>query len=340
MAEKRSFILVFLFPALLLLLPGAEAAVVEYDLVIDRQPVNMTESAASGMTINGSIPGPTLRFAEGDLARIRVRNNMEEDTSIHWHGVLVPPGMDGVPYLSFPPIRPGAAFVYEFPIRQHGTYWYHSHSSLQEQSGVYGSIVIEPKHQRLHADRDHVILVSDWTDENPHSVLRTLKRGSEWYALEKGGSQSILGAARLGLLGSYFTRELRRMPPMDIADVAYDRFLASGRPESFLEALPGETVRLRIINGSSTTYFHLEFAGGPMTIIAADGQDVEPVRRQRFLVGVAETYDVLVQTGGNGAYEFRATAHDGSGYASVWIGSGPYYPAPDIPRPNMYHSMD
>jgi len=339
-AEKRSFILVFLFPALLLLLPGAEAAVVEYDLVIDRQPVNMTESAASGMTINGSIPGPTLRFAEGDLARIRVRNNMEEDTSIHWHGVLVPPGMDGVPYLSFPPIRPGAAFVYEFPIRQHGTYWYHSHSSLQEQSGVYGSIVIEPKHQRLHADRDHVILVSDWTDENPHSVLRTLKRGSEWYALEKGGSQSILGAARLGLLGSYFTRELRRMPPMDIADVAYDRFLANGRPESFLEALPGETVRLRIINGSSTTYFHLEFAGGPMTIIAADGQDVEPVRRQRFLVGVAETYDVLVETGGDGAYEFRATAHDGSGYASVWIGSGPYYPAPDVPRPNMYHSMD
>ncbi|HHO48239.1 MAG TPA: copper oxidase [Desulfobacteraceae bacterium] len=341
MVVKRiSFILISLLPAFLLLLPAADAAVVEYELVIDRQPVNMTGTAAWGMTINGSIPGPTLRFAEGDLARILVRNNMDADTSIHWHGILVPPGMDGVPYLSFPPIKPGDTFVYEFPIRQNGTYWYHSHSSLQEQSGVYGAIVIEPQHQRLHADRDHVVLVSDWTDENPHSVLRTLKRGSEWYALEKGSSQSILGAARLGLLGCYFTRELQRMPPMDIADVAYDRFLANGRPESFLEALPGETIRLRIINGSSTTYFHLEFAGGPMTIIAADGQDVEPVRRRRFLVGVAETYDLLIETGGDGAYEFRATAHDGSGYASVWIGSGPYHPAPDIPRPNMYHPMD
>lgn len=317
----------------------AQAATVEYELTIAHQEINLTGKPAWGMTINGGIPGPALRFKEGDTARIHVHNRMSVETSIHWHGLLVPPGMDGVPYISFPPIRPGTTFTYEFPIRQSGTYWYHSHTSLQEQSGVYGSIVIEPLHGHSQADRDYIILLSDWTDENPHTVNRTLKRGSEWFALEKGSSQSILGAARLGMLGDYFKRELQRMPPMDIADVAYDRFLANGKPESTLHAEPKETIRLRIIDGSATTYFHLEFAGGPMTIISADGQDVHPVKENRFLIGVAETYDVLVQIPGPGAYEFRATAHDGSGYASVWVGSGKRHPAPDVPKPNLYHAM-
>lgn len=317
----------------------AEAATVEYDLTIAQEKVTVTGTSARGMTINGGIPGPTLRFAQGDTARIRVHNKMNVDTSIHWHGILVPPDMDGVPHISFPPIQPGTTFTYEFPIRQSGTYWYHSHTRLQEQSGVYGSIVIEPRQKRLHADRDYVVLFSDWTDENPHGVLRTLKRGSEWYAIEKGSGQSILGAARLGMLGDYFKRELQRMPPMDIADVAYDRFLANGKRGSSLVAHPGETVRLRIIDGSATTYFHLEFAGSPMRIISADGLDVEPVEQSRLLIGVAETYDGLIQVPAAGAYEFRATAHDGSGYASVWIGSGERHPAPDVPRPNLYHSM-
>jgi hypothetical protein len=317
----------------------AQAATVEYDLTIAQQEVNITGKSAQGMTINGTIPGPTLRFKEGDFARIHVHNKMSVETSIHWHGVLVPPDMDGVPNLSFPPIEPGTTFTYEFPIRQSGTYWYHSHTSLQEQSGVYGAIVIEPRLKGQQADRDHVVLFSDWTDENPYQVLRTLKRGSEWYALEKGSGQSILGAARVGMLGDYFKRELQRMPPMDISDVAYDRFLANGKPETSLSAKPGETIRLRIIDGSATTYFHLEFAGGPMTIVAADGLDVQPVKENRFLIGVAETYDVLIQVLASGAYEFRATAHDGSGYASVWIGSGERHPAPDVPKPNLYHSM-
>ncbi|MCJ7595056.1 MAG: multicopper oxidase domain-containing protein, partial [Desulfobacterales bacterium] len=264
---------------------------------------------------------------------------MSVETSIHWHGVLVPPDMDGVPYISFPPIKSGTTFTYEFPIRQSGTYWYHSHTGLQEQSGLYGSIVIEPLRDGPRPDRDHVVLFSDWTDEDPHEVNRTLKRGSEWYALEKGSGQSILGAARLGMLGDYFKRELQRMPAMDIADVAYDRFLANGEPETTLHAGPNETVRLRIIDGSSTTYFYLEFAGGPMTIIGADGQDVEPVKEDRFLIGVAETYDVLIRVPASGAYEFRATAHDGSGHASVWIGSGERHPAPEVPKPNLYHAM-
>ncbi len=184
-----------------------------------------------------------------------------------------------------------------------------------------------------------MVLLSDWTDEDPHAVLRTLKRGSEWYSLEKGSAQSIFGAAHAGKLGDYFTRELQRMPPMDIADVAYDCFLANGEAETFLGAEPGETVRLRIIDGSATTYFHLEFAGGPMTIIAADGQRVNDVNTKRFLIGVAETYDVLVTIPEHGSYELRATAHDGSGYASVWLGSGHKRYATNLPKPNLYQGM-
>jgi CopA family copper-resistance protein len=333
MAFSGMVFFVLLFP-----LP-AESAVVEYDLTIMEEEVNFTGKPVEAMTINGGIPGPTLGFTEGDIARVHVHNKMMVDTSIHWHGLLVPPDMDGVPYISFPPISPGSTFTYEFPIRQSGTYWYHSHTGLQEQRGVYGSIVIRPRALSPKQENDHVILLSDWTDEDPHHVLRTLKRGSEWYALQKGSAQSILGAARLNMLHSYVKRELQRMPPMDIADVAYDRFLANGKSETTIPATPGETARLRIIDGSSTTYFHLEFAGGPLTIVSADGQDVEPVNEQRFLIGVAETYDVLVNVPASGAYEFRATAHDGSGYASVWIGSGKHHPAPDVPKPNLYHSM-
>lgn len=318
---------------------SVQSALTEYDLTIAQEKTMITGKTARAMTINGNIPGPTLHFTEKDTARIHVHNKMDVETSIHWHGILVPPDMDGVPNISFPPIRPGATFTYEFPIRQSGTYWYHSHTSLQEQSGVYGAIVIEPAQKRLHVDHDYVVVLSDWTDEDPHSVLRTLKRGSEWYAVEKGSGQSILGAARLGMLGDYFKRELQRMPPMDISDVAYDRFLANGKPDTFFPAKAGETIRLRIVDGSATTYFHLEFAGGPMHIVSADGLDVEPMETTRFLIGVAETYDVLIRIPAEGTFEFRATAHDGSGYTSVWIGSGDYYPAPEVPRPNLYHAM-
>jgi CopA family copper-resistance protein len=334
----RARVLLFSF-YLLFISSVAHATVKEYELTISQQPINITGRPVPAMTINGSIPGPTLHFEEGDIAQIQVHNKMDVETSIHWHGLLVPPGMDGVPFVSFPPIAPQTTFIYEFPIRQSGTYWYHSHTSLQEQSGVYGSIVIEPRKEKHHADRDYVVLLSDWTNEDPYTVNRTLKRGSEWYAIQKGSGQSILGSLQLGMLGDYFKRELQRMPPMDIADVAYDRFLANGKPDINLHAKPGDTVRLRIIDGSATTYFHLEYAGGPMTIIAADGINVEQVKDKRFLIGVAETYDVLIQVPDSEAYELRATAHDGSGYASIWIGSGMKNSAPEVPRPNLYHNM-
>lgn len=315
------------------------ARTVEYHLTIAQQRLNITGQPAQAMTINGGIPGPVLRFTEGDTARIQVKNAMNVSTSVHWHGILLPPGQDGVPNISFPPIEPGATFTYTFPIRQSGTYWYHSHTNLQEQSGVYGAIVIEPRHARKMADREHVVVLSDWTNENPHQVLRNLKRGSEWYAVQKGSAQSIFGAIKAGSLGDFFKRELLRMPAMDIADVAYDRFLANGKPQLHLKAMGGETLRLRIVDGSATTFFYLEFAGGPMTIVSADGIEVEPVQVKRLLIGVAETYDLLLTMPPKGSYELRATTHDGSSHASIWLGKGPRHPAPDVPRPNLYHSM-
>ncbi len=331
-----------ILPHLLLLLvitSAVQAKTVEYDLEIAWQEITIHGKTAEGMTINGGIPGPTLYFTEGDLARIRVHNSMDVSTSIHWHGILVPPNMDGVPMVTQPPIAPNTTFTYEFPIRQSGTYWYHSHSGLQEQRGLYGSIVIAPKKEKEKADRDHVVLLSDWTTDSPGYVLKTLKRGSEWYALEKGSAQSIFGAIKAGRLDDYYMRELQRMPPMDIADVAYDYFLANGTPETKIEAGAGEKLRLRIINGSATTYFHLEYSGGPMTIMSADGIDVQQVDKKRFLIGVAETYDVLISVPGPGSYELKATAHDGSSYSSTWIGSGMKHPAPDIPKPDVYRSM-
>jgi hypothetical protein len=316
------------------------AAVVEYDLHIAQQDVNITGQTVKALTLNGGLPGPTLRFTEGDHAVIHVHNQLAEETSIHWHGILLPNAMDGVPFVTFPPILPGSTFTYEFDLRHSGTYWYHSHTMLQEQRGMFGAFIIEPRVKGLFDGlRDHTVLLSDWTDEDPDSVLHTLKRGSEWYSLRKGSGQSLLGAARVGLLGAYLSREIQRMPPMDIADVFYDRFLLNGQPEQTLAAEPGEQIRLRIIDGSATTFFYLQFAGGPLKIIGADGMAVQPIDEERLLIGVAETYDLLVTVPGQGFYELRATAHDGSGHASLWIGSGRRHAAPDIPFPNVYKGM-
>jgi CopA family copper-resistance protein len=316
------------------------AATVEYDLTIAWQDVNITGQTVKAMTVNGQIPGPTLRFTEGDHAVIRVHNEMDVETSIHWHGILLPNRMDGVPFVTYPPIAPGTTFRYEFTLRQSGTYWYHSHTKLQEQRGVIGSLAIAPKEpgefDRL---RDEAVVLSDWTDEDPETVLHTLKRGSEWYSLRKHNGQSVLGAARMGMLGDYFSRELQRMPPMDLSDVYYDRFLLNGSSERTITGKPGERIRLRVIDGSSTTFFYVQFAGGPLQVISADGLPVEPFDQERLLIGVAETYDVVVTVPDHGAYEFRATAHDGSGHASLWIGSGSRHAAPDIPSPNLYRTM-
>ncbi len=332
----------FLLPLLATALT-AQARLVEYDLTVAEQSWSPGDGvkAVRALTLNGGIPGPTLRFREGDTARIRVHNRLKnEETSIHWHGLLVPNLQDGVPYVTTPPIEAGTTRTFEFPLKHSGTYWYHSHTGLQEQRGVYGSIVIEPKGgEPAKANRDHVVVLSDWTRENPNEVMRTLMRGSDWYALRTGSMQSVTGAAKAGALKDFWDRERTRMPAMDVSDVAYDAFLANGRKSIALPGKPGEKVRLRFINAGASTYFYLQSATGPLTIVAADGPAVKPLSVKRLLIGMAETYDVIVTVPPNGQWEVRATSQDGSGHASILLGEGELHAAPDIPRPEIY-SMD
>ena len=317
----------------------SQAAGGESELVIARGEVDITGRTVEAITVNGSIPGPTLEFTEGDVARIHVRNDLDVEASVHWHGLLVPAPEDGVPGVSFPGIAPHTVFTYEFPLRQAGTYWYHSHSGLQEQRGVYGSIVIHPRDgERQPADREQVVVLSDWTDENPNWVAGLLRSGNEWYAVERGTNQTVWGALRRGRLADFFWREWQSMPDNEISDVSYDRFLINGKTAPEFDAAPGETIRLRIINAASATYFYVQFAGGPMTVVASDGKEVEPFEVERLLVSVAETYDVLVTQPKEGAFEFRATAQDGSGHVAARVGTGESTAAPPVPKPDYYRN--
>ncbi len=317
---------------------AAGGRVVEYDLHIAEQSVAPAGKAVRGFTINGGIPGPTLRFREGDVARIRVHNHLKDrDTSTHWHGLLLPNEQDGVPHITTPPILPGQTHTFEFELKHAGTYWYHSHTHLQEQNGVYGSIVIEPRGgEPVQADRDQVLVLSDWTNYDPHEVMRMLMRGSDYFGLMRRNSQSILGALQRGNLKDYFRREWSRMMPMDVSDVGYHAFLINGRRQIRIEGRPGERVRLRLINAAAATYFYPRFSGGSMTIVAADGPPVQPVKVDRFLMAIAETYDVIVTIPRSGQHELRFTAQDGSGHVSAYLGSGELKEVPDPPRPNLY----
>ncbi len=321
-------------------LPASPAGrVVEYDLHIREQTVSPAGRPVRGLTINGGIPGPTLRFREGDWARIRVHNHLsKEETSTHWHGLLLPNEQDGVPHITTPPILPGRSHTFEFQLRHSGTYWYHSHTHLQEQSGVYGALVVEPRGgEPVPADREQVLVLSDWTNYDPHEVMRLLMRGSDYFGLMRRNAQSILGAWRSGHLKDYFQREWDRMMPMDVSDVGYHGFLVNGQRRTRIEGRPGERVRLRLVNAAASTYFFPHSSAGPMTIVAADGPPVEPVQVDRFLMAIAETYDVIITIPRSGQYELRFTAQDGSGYASAYFGSGALTPASDPPRPNLYH---
>ena len=311
-----------------------------YQLVIRDQKMYKAGIGSHSVTVNDSIPGPTLYFTEGDSAVIHIRNEMKMASSIHWHGILIPNYFDGVPYLSTPPIGPGRTFTVRFRIRQHGTYWYHSHSMLQEQSGLYGAIVIYPKKQIRNYPKELVLLLSDWTRENPQHILNNLKRNTEWYAIEKGQPQSLNRVLSHHGFGERINMAWNRMPPMDISDVYYNAFLTNGdRVLHISDAYSGERILLRVIDGSSSTFFHLQFSGGKMTIISADGQDVKPVEVDRLLMGVAETYDLLITVPDTGQYELRATAQDGSGFTSTVFGSGDFHPAPTLPKPDLFHQM-
>ncbi|SHF42687.1 hypothetical protein SAMN05444483_10163 [Salegentibacter echinorum] len=313
----------------------------EYHITIDQEKVTKAEGKeVMGMTINGSIPGPTLEFTEGEYAVIYVENNMDVETSIHWHGMILPNFFDGVPYLTTPPIKPGTTFKYEFEIKQHGTYWYHSHTMLQEQSGVFGSLVIHPKEKTLEYDKELVLVLSDWTNEKPKDVLRFLKRGTEWYNIKKGTATPLNQVIKRGALGAQLDFWRQRMEGADIADIYYPAFLINGEEKiEYPEFEPGEKVRMRIINGAASTSFWMTFGGNMPTLVSADGVDVVPVEKNKTFIAVAETYDFIVTIPEDGKMEFKSMAQDGSGTASAYLGTGRVLPAPNVPKPDKIAMM-
>lgn len=337
MGFKKNFLLLLLIQLLVSYTTSAKK--VEYHLYVKDSTVNFTGKARKAIAINGRIPAPTLEFTEGDTAVIMVHNLLMMETSIHWHGILLPNKEDGVPYLTTIPIKPGATYTFTFPLIQSGTYWYHSHTMLQEQNGLFGSIVIHPRVDKYKL-KEYVILLSDWTDEKPENVLRYLKRGGEWYAIKKGAMQSYGEAIAAGYFKDKIKQEWQRMPAMDVADVYYNKFLANGLEKNyFKDAKPGEVVRLRIINGSASSYFNLEYGDEPMEVIAADGINVKPFSTKRLEIVTAETYDVLIKMPESGSKELRATASDITGYTSVIFGEGDLTKAPDLPRLNYFQMM-
>jgi FtsP/CotA-like multicopper oxidase with cupredoxin domain len=335
----------FFYPLLILLLltgrpARAQTDTAVYHLTIRQEQVSKAGKTMLGMTVNGGIPGPTIRFKEGGYAVIYVKNEMNVETSVHWHGLLVPNFYDGVPYLNTPPIKPGQVLKYAFPLKQAGTYWYHSHTLLQEQSGVYGSIVIEPKHERLTYDKELVLVLSDWTNQKPKNVLRFLKRGTPWYNIAKGTATPLNRVIARGAFGAQLNFWKQRMEGFSIADVYYDAFLVNGQPvQQYPDFKPGERVRLRIINGGTSTQFWMTFGGEDPLLVAADGQDVVPVKHNKTFIAIAETYDFLVTIPATGKLEFRAMAQDGSGTTSAFLGTGPVLAAPVLPRPDKIALM-
>jgi CopA family copper-resistance protein len=305
------------------------------DLTIAETPFRLDGRTGRAMTINGTIPGPVIRLKEGQQAMLRVTNRLEENTSIHWHGLLLPPEMDGVPGVSFGGIQPGATFTYQFPIRQSGTYWYHSHSGLQEQSGVYGPMIIDPiEPEPFRYERDYVVMLSDWSFESPEALLSNLKKQGGYYNFQKRAAGEFLTDVwRMGFwpaIQNYLMWDQMRMDPTDFADVTGYTFtyLMNGLPPAGNWTglfRPGERVRLRFINAASMTFYDVRIPGLTMTVVQADGQNVQPIVVDELRMGVAETYDVIVEPIEDRAYTVFAETVDRSGYARGTL----------APRPGM-----
>ncbi|MBX5462217.1 MAG: copper resistance system multicopper oxidase [Steroidobacteraceae bacterium] len=297
----------------------------DFRLTIDELPVNFTGADRVATVVNGQVPGPLLRMRQGDTVTVRVTNRLPMRSSIHWHGLIVPADMDGVPGLSFPGIGPGETFTYRFKVNQHGTYWYHAHSRFQEQTGLYGPLVIDRLGGERHGfDREHVILLSDWTDRDPEHLFATLKRRSDSFNYGKRTLGDFLAdVRRQGWQATGADRRMwgeMRMNPTDLADVSgavYTYLMNGVTPTGNWTALfqRGERVRLRFINGSAMSIFDVRIPGLPLTVVAADGQDVEPVTVDEFRIGTAEVYDVIVQPHDDRAYTIFAQSMDRSGYA-------------------------
>ncbi len=313
---------------------------ITYTLTIEKQKVNKAGEDVMAMTVNGGIPGPTIRFTEGDYAVIYVENKMDVETSVHWHGIILPNFYDGVPYLTTPPIKAGTTFKYEFDLNQSGTYWYHSHTMLQEQSGVYGSIQIDSKEKTLDYDHDQIILLSDWTNQKPMNVMRNLKRGNEWYNIKKGTATPLNRVIGRGGFGAQLNFWKQRMESADIADIYYDAFLNNGKVTSeYPDYKPGDKVRLRIINGSASSQFWMTFGGEDPVLVSADGLDVVPVKHIKTFIAIAETYDFIITIPEEGRIEMRAMAQDGSGTTFAYFGEGETLEAEILERPDKIGMM-
>jgi len=309
--------------------------VVRYDLYVKDTLVNYAGKEKRAIAVNGQIPMPTLTFTEGDTAEIVVHNQLKESTSLHWHGVFLPNKEDGVPWLTQKPIEPGTTYTYRFPIIQHGTHWYHSHSGLQEQIGMYGSFVMlkkqnDPTFRKGIDDLPTVpLMISEWTNYNPNNINRMLHNANDWAAIKKNATQSYAEAIREGYFKTKIKNEWKRMLAMDVSDVYYDKILLNGNHTTDLKTVDGITlkagdkVRLRVSNGGASSYFWLRYAGGKITVVANDGNDVEPVEVDRLIIAVSETYDIVVTIPYDGvSYEFLATTEDRTQSASYFIGNG------------------
>lgn len=316
-------------------LPG----VVRYDLYVADTTVTFGGKAKRAIAVNGQIPMPTLTFTEGDTAEIHVHNRLKESTSLHWHGLFLPNQYDGVPYLTQMPIEPDKTHVYRFPIIQNGTHWYHSHSGLQEQIGMYGAMILNKRKEP--AIPTVPVVLSEWTNMMPHEVDRRLHNANDWFAIKKGTTQSYAEVIKSGHFKTKLTNELKRMTAMDVSDVYYEAFLVNGKNQyqvpNYLKA--GDKVRLRIANGGASTYFWLTYAGGKITVVANDGNDVTPVEVDRLIIAVSETYDVMVTIPENKSYEFLVTPEDRTKSASLWLGHGEKVPAQKLPKLKYFEGM-
>lgn len=339
------------FSLLLVLMAIAANAqkVVRYDLYVKDTLVKFSGKERRAIAVNGQIPMPTLTFTEGDIAEIYVHNEMEESTSLHWHGLFLPNKEDGVPFLTQMPIAPHTTHKYSFPIVQSGTHWYHSHSGMQEQIGMYGALILKKKDNdpTFRKGIDDLptlpVVLSEWTDYNPDNVHRMLHNASDWFAIKKGTTQSYAEAIKKGHFRTKLTNEWKRMLAMDVSDVYYDKFLINGKNESVtpdFKSAAGDKLRLRISNAGASSYFWLTYAGGKITVVANDGNDVEPVEVDRLIIGVSETYDVVLTIpAANTAYEFLATPEDRTRSASLYIGNGIKQLVSPLPKLNYFEGM-
>ena len=326
---------------------GAPLSGTDFHLRIGESVANFTGTPKVAHTVNGSLPAPTLRWKEGDTVTLRVTNSLRShDASIHWHGIVLPANMDGVPGLSFHGIAPGETYTYRFHVRQAGTYWYHSHSAFQEQRGLYGPLVIEPREpEPFRYDREHVVMLSDWTDEDPERVFAKLKKQADYYNYRRRTVGDFLRDVRQrGFSNTLADRRMwgqMRMNATDLADVSgatYTYLMNGTSPAGNWTGLfqSGERVRLRIINGSAMTHFDVRIPGLTMTVVAADGQYVHPVTVDEFRIAVAETLDVIVEPSGQEAFTIVAQSLDRTGYArgTLAVREGLSAPVPDLdPRP-------